>query len=208
MAQENIRAQMSRLETALLFDLVSALQPERMIEIGAGQGGSAQIIVAAMDLVGCGKLVSVEKCPQLPSIDWQGISHRAELLIGSSPQDLPKAYALLGNKDLELCLIDGDHTYSGVLADILGILPLMAAESYLLFHDAFCDQIKEAIDDALALVNDLIDCGILNRKDKNMDPDGETFWVGLRLIRIIRKYSHSECERFRNQIDKESRSKT
>lgn len=164
-------------ERLLIYTTVFGLQPQRVLEIGTLHGGSAAIICAALDAVGRGKLVCVDPKPDI-WIDWSTVAHRATLLTGYSPAILPEAQKAVGG-NFDLAYIDGGHAYEEVRADTLGVLPYMAPDSYLLFHDAHHPPVKEALDDLCATTAGLIDCGILSRY--LTEADGST-WGGIRMV--------------------------
>ena len=169
-------------ERLLLYALVFALRPARILEIGTHQGGSALIMAAALDAIGAGAIVCVDPEPAVADATWQRIAHRATLVVGASPEVLVDAGAAAG-APFDLALIDGDHGYAGVVRDLEGVLPLMAPHSYLLFHDAHFREIRSAIDDSvLAHPDELVDCGMLS-VDENVEVPGEVVWGGFRLLR-------------------------
>jgi cephalosporin hydroxylase len=74
------------------------------------------------------------KAPLRPEI-LAGIPARKEI-IGKSGSDAVKAkVAALGLK-YDLIIIDGDHTYEGVKADVENYLPWLADGGFLMFHDS------------------------------------------------------------------------
>ncbi len=94
----------------------------------------------------------------------------------------------------DFALIDGDHSYEGVLKDIEGILPLLADEAYLLFHDCHYFEIKEAINEALRRYpQELSDCGLMSVQQNPQKGEGaviagqQVIWGGLRLLRFARR---------------------
>ena len=83
--------------------------------------------------------------------------------------------------------IDGNHTYEGLRADIDGVLPLLADNAYLLFHDAHYTGVKRAIDEAVAATSQLVDCGLISIEPTVLtDNDQTTTWAGMRLLRFQR----------------------
>jgi predicted O-methyltransferase YrrM len=202
-------------ENLFLYALVVAFRPRLVLEIGTWRGGSANVIVKALDEVarlvplvarwqtelgGEGeirqvesdtaesRLVCVDPNPNL-QIDWSAIAHRATLVQAPSPAALPEAHDRAGG-NFDLCFIDGGHHYLQVLADTFGVLPYMAPGSLLLYHDAFYPEVKRAVDEAVATAVGLTDCGIVGRF-KLFDYKGavgpkDVAWDGLRLVRVGR----------------------
>lgn len=177
-------------ERVTMYSLIYGLKPRYYLEIGTFQGGSAVIVCGAMDDTGYGQLVCVDPNPRLATETWEQIRHRTTLITGNSPEVLPRAAEAVPEK-FDFALIDGDHSYEGVLKDVEGILPLLANEAYLLFHDSHYFEIKNAIDDALKKYpNQLSDCGLLSVEQNPQDQfvDGQqVIWGGLRLLRFQRK---------------------
>lgn len=185
------RAEMLKPERVLLYALVYGRRPKCCLEIGTFRGGSSVIICAAMDDAGCGRLVCVDPAPRLDDATWQAIQHRAILFDQPSPQVLTKAAQAVADK-FDFVLIDGDHSYQGVLNDVEGVLPLLADEAYLLFHDSHYVEVRQAIETALKRHSkQLMDCGLLSVEHKppgELSPiDGQPItWGGLRLLRYQR----------------------
>jgi len=177
---------MSMGERVVLYALVYGLRPDRVLEIGTFRGGSSMIISAALDDVGSGNLVCVDPVPQVAPDNWAQIEHRATMLAGPSPAILDQATAAAGGR-FDFALIDGDHSYDGVIADIEGTLPLMADDAHILFHDAHYFEVAEALVETLTRHPDvLIDCGMIST-EQTQDPasGGErpVIWGGLRMLR-------------------------
>lgn len=169
-------------ERLTLYTLVYGLRPQRCLEIGTNQGGSAMIMVAAMDDVGQGRLICVDPNPVVLPENWAQIEHRATLLKGFSPEVLVEARNHAGGM-FNFVLIDGDHSKEGVQRDIEGVLPFTAPNGYLLCHDAHYEPVAHGIDEKLELHrNELVDCGLLT-VDRSPDPTPGIFWGGLRLLR-------------------------
>ena len=169
-------------ERLMLYSLVRGLRPARVLEIGTHKGGSAMIMVAALDEIGAGLLVCIDPAPVVTDEHWRLIAHRATLLTGSSPAVLEQARATAGGL-FGFAFVDGDHTYGGVLRDIEGVLPVLADDAHLLFHDAHFREVRQAIDEALLRhPQRLIDCGMLS-VEENPDPEHDAVWGGLRLLR-------------------------
>lgn len=173
-------------ERLLLFSLVRALRPSRLLEIGTHKGGSAMIIVAALDDIGAGSLVCIDPTPLVSEENWGRIAHRATLLTGSSPEVLEEALAVAGGS-IDFAFIDGDHGYAGVVRDIRGVLPILADGAYMLFHDAHYREVRQAIDFSIRRQSGrLVDCGMLSVEENPEPGRDDVVWGGLRLLRYAR----------------------
>lgn len=173
-------------ERVVLYSTIIGLRPRRSLEIGTHKGGSAVIIVAALDDIGEGSLVCVDPNPMVAPEHWHPIVHRATLIAGGSPEVLPQAYKAAGGR-FDFALIDGDHETSGVIRDIEGVLPLLEEQAYLLFHDAHFVGVRNGIDQMLRKYSGrLVDCGLLS-VEKTPDAQPGVAWGGLRLLKFSRR---------------------
>jgi len=147
-------------ERVMIYALVLGLEPERVLEIGTAHGGTAWIIVQAMDDVGRGELICVD--PE-PTWTWEindDIAHRATLVTGKSPGALAECARLAGGP-FDLVLIDGDHSTDAVRADVEGVLPYVSGRGRLVFHDWHHPPVWDAIQTSLAWHTNLFDAGRL-----------------------------------------------
>ncbi|MCA9946212.1 MAG: class I SAM-dependent methyltransferase [Ardenticatenaceae bacterium] len=176
---------MSRAERLLLYTLIFTLRPSRYLEIGTFQGGSALVVNAALDALNSQTpLICVDPEWNVAPEDWQKIEHRATFIEGYSPAILPKAEEAAGGK-FDFVLIDGDHSYEGVLRDARGVLPHLAPNAYLLFHDSFFTNVARGLNQfANENANQLVDFGSLTREVtvEAHEEKGAIQWGGLRLM--------------------------
>lgn len=180
---------MTRAERLLLYALIFGLRPQRYLEIGTLYGGSALITAAAMDAVeNPGRLVCVDPRPQIAPEHWKRLAPRTTLVKGFSPDVLPRAVEV-ANGPFDFVLIDGDHSYAGVLRDANSVLPLVADGAYLLFHDSFFSDVAQALHDfAVRHLDQIVDFGSLTREvTLQSRPESDlTHWAGLRLMQVRR----------------------
>ena len=180
---------MSRAERLLLYTLAFCLRPKRYLEIGTFKGGSALLVNTALNSLHVeGRLVCVDLQPQIDPAHWWLLKLRTTLLTGYSPAILPQAREAAGGL-FDFILIDGDHTYQGVLNDGLGVLPFAADGAYLLFHDSFLPDVARAIDEmARQQAHEIADFGTLTREvTVPIDSAGQSVeWGGLRLLQVRR----------------------
>lgn len=175
-------AEMLISERLLLFALVLGLRPKSVLEIGVFAGGSSAIILEALAAVGQGgALYSVEpnELPPAPHNSfWVTVR-------GKSPDDLAHI-AGMSPHPFDFVLIDGDHSYEAVLADIEGVIPYLAETAYLLFHDACNPEVREAIGAGVARHNGwMADCGLLCNTSVRLE-HMQADYYGMRLVRFQR----------------------
>jgi predicted O-methyltransferase YrrM len=183
-----VPAEMQLSERLLLYSLIYGLKPAVCLEIGVFKGGSALIICAALDDIGQGRLIAIDPVPKISTDDWERLARRTEFIYEPSPGATARAYEI-AKQAFDFVLIDGDHTYEGVLQDLEGVLPYLAEQAYLLFHDCHYPEVGQAIDHALQTYPDrLTDCSILSVGKTQVRTDqtaGPVDWGGFRLIRFV-----------------------
>ena len=173
-------------ERVAIYGLVFGLQPKRCLEIGTFRGGSTAIICGALDDTGFGEVACVDPSPRVDPALWARLGSRCRMFEGPSPDILPEVGREVG-EPFDFAFIDGNHTYDFVKRDIVGVLPLLADEAHLLFHDANYPDVKRAIDESVAAHRELVDCGLVSVEPTIFrDGDTVTTWAGLRLLRFRR----------------------
>jgi len=179
-------AQMTISERTVLYALIFGLRPQRTLEIGTCEGGSALIIKAALDDIGSGALVCIDPRPVIAPQHWEQLRSRTTLLEGCSPDLLPKAREVAGGP-FDFALIDGDHETPGLVRDIEGAMEVLADGAYMIFHDAHYMGVADGIELMLGRHRDrLTDCGFVSVEQTFEDRkvDGrQVIWGGLRLLR-------------------------
>ena len=188
----NAPALMAPQERVLLYSLVFAVDPERCLEIGTNRGGSAAIIVAALDdLGGDGLLVCVDPERLFSEELWADIQHRAVFVQGASPLALAGIDRLAGGP-FDVVNIDGLHDYDHTLADARGVLPYLADEAYILFHDAYYYEVEQAVDQFLRENNGILtDSGVLSHSPNPEEATPERVWGGIRVLRFRKSQAPS-----------------
>lgn len=173
-------AKLNTAERMILFSLVLGLRPYMSLEIGTLWGGSAQIICAALDMIGEGGLVCVDPNPQLSEQTHDRIIHRVNVITGSSPQDVPPG-------PFDFIFIDGDHSGEAVARDLSRSLEVASVGAYILLHDDHHPAVHNAINASLrAHPRTLTDCGLLSVGQTHEVCAEGNLWGGLRLLHFTR----------------------
>lgn len=153
-------SEMSVPERLFLYSLIRGNRPRCVLEIGSRHGGSASIIAAAMEDIDRGhpgRIFGIDPGPEI-TVPKRKFFGRFELIIEPSPQAITTARQKAG-EPFDFVLIDGLHIYSQVKKDLLGVLPHLADESFILLHDAFHQGISKAIGEVVSADERLFDCG-------------------------------------------------
>ena len=137
---------MSVSERFALTGMLARLRPKAALEIGTHFGGSLQALAAHCDEVhsiDIDPTVRSELAPKFPNVHFH---------TGPSQTLVPQVIADIAQRGrcLEFVLVDGDHTASGVRADVEAILhhtPLTTL--HIVMHDSFnpdCRRGLKAVD--------------------------------------------------------------
>jgi cephalosporin hydroxylase len=114
-------------------ELLYELRPDVIVETGTRYGGSASYIASLCDLLGHGRVITIdvedqEGRPQHPRIQY---------LLGSSvaPETLQAVREQIGNGNRVLVVLDSDHSRDHVLAELRGYADLVSPGSYVVVED-------------------------------------------------------------------------
>jgi cephalosporin hydroxylase len=130
----------SPLDLWVLQEAISQLRPALLIEIGSYRGGSALFYAQLMDLLGTGRVVSIDL--QRPA----GVEHpRVEFVEGDSlaPEIIERARAEADAVEGPvLVILDGDHSRGHVRGELEAYAPLVTPGSLLLSQDGLVDELE------------------------------------------------------------------
>lgn len=129
-----------------LLTVVARLQPQRLLEIGTGHGGSfylwtvaapADAVIVSIDLPPWelddpGEAQKLRQLQRLGRGTQRVHCIRADSHAVSSRESLGR---VLGSAPLDFLFIDGDHSYAGVKRDWLDYAPLVRPGGLIALHD-------------------------------------------------------------------------
>ena len=125
------RAQMSFGERAALEGVLAQLRPRLAVEIGTAAGGSLDRIAHYSEQVHSIDVSHDELTGTLPE--------NVRLHTGPSAQILPTLLAEFSRagRSLDFALVDGDHSFEGVIGDLRALLEASCtARAVILVHDS------------------------------------------------------------------------
>lgn len=127
-----------------VYSFAKVHKPELVVEVGSYAGGTAVGWARAMKENGRGRIICVDMdvysrgtFPELTAknIHATGFSEeRLELLGGNSRELIPRLSEKYTGQ-VDIYLVDGDHTYEGALADLENGRRMMRRGGYILVHD-------------------------------------------------------------------------
>jgi len=119
--------------------IIFAQQPDWIIECGAFEGGATLFFAHLLDLIGKGRVISVDICER------EGVWHekvrqhpRVTCLPGSStdPAVVSQVHELVGEGRNNFVILDSLHTKAHVLGELEAYSPLLGSGNYLIVEDS------------------------------------------------------------------------
>jgi len=121
------------LDLWLYQEMIHRLRPDVIVETGTAFGASAHFLAHMMDIVGTGRVITVdvEHRPNRPE------HARITYLTGSSvaPEIVAQVHDLVGRAETVLVLLDSDHSRDHVRAELDAYHGLVTRGSYLVVED-------------------------------------------------------------------------
>lgn len=116
-------------------EMIGALRPDVIIECGTHWGGSALFLASMCQLVGTGRVITVDLYPK-PNRPTHGL---IEYIEGSSVDDMVIANVRrrVGPRSNALVILDSDHTRDHVLREIKAYKDFVPVDGYLVVEDTF-----------------------------------------------------------------------
>jgi cephalosporin hydroxylase len=114
-------------------EMIQEIRPDVIVETGTFLGGTALFLASICDLVGHGRVITIDIQPQadLPPHD------RISYLQGSSTSGevLDEVRRAVGEDGRVMAILDSDHHAEHVLAELRAYAPLVSTGSYLVVED-------------------------------------------------------------------------
>jgi cephalosporin hydroxylase len=130
-------------------EVVFAVQPDVIIETGVAHGGSLVFYASLAKAMGRGRVIGVdiEIRPQnRAAIEQHFLAPYISLVEGDSvaPGTLDRVRALTKPDERVLVLLDSNHTYEHVMAELKAYAPLVSKGSYIVAMDGIMGEVAGA----------------------------------------------------------------
>lgn len=117
--------------------IIVAMRPDVIIEIGTKYGGSAVYLAHLCDLLGHGRVIGVDihhgflrpEVPQHP---------RIQLIVSDACEAFPQVRAMVGPEERVLVIEDSSHTYDNTLAVLRTYSGFTRPGDYFIVEDSIC----------------------------------------------------------------------
>ncbi|MEO6197377.1 MAG: CmcI family methyltransferase [Dehalococcoidia bacterium] len=170
-------------------EVIFETKPDIIVECGTYMGGSALYMASLFDLIGEGKIVTVDIESRLEHPKHR----RIEYITGSSIDDavVEEVRRRIGEHDRVMVILDSDHSEGHVAKELRAYAPMVSLDGYLIVEDTningnpvyenFGPGPKEALDAFLRDVNDF-----------EVDRSREKFFVSFNPGGWLRRVSRSD----------------
>ncbi len=134
-----VKAYKNPLDTWIYQEIIYEIKPDIIIEIGSAQGGSTLYFAHLLDIMGKGKVISID----MNRTEYNVKHNRIIEITGDSfaPETIEKVSSLCRGKTV-LAVHDGDHTKEGVLKDLNAYSGLISKGSYFIIEDGIIDLFR------------------------------------------------------------------
>ncbi|MDH4180125.1 MAG: cephalosporin hydroxylase family protein [Armatimonadota bacterium] len=160
-------------------EIIREVKPNLIVETGTAHGGSALFLACMCDLVGLGKVITIdiEEKPGRPAHD------RITYLLGPSTSDeiVRRVVQAIGDGDRVMVILDSDHRRDHVLAELVVYSKLVTPGSYLIVEDTnighpvqpeLVPGPREAVQEFLAANPDFVADGAREKFHLTFNPSG------------------------------------
>jgi cephalosporin hydroxylase len=164
-------------------EILYELRPEAIVETGTASGGSALFLASVCDLLGQGKIISVDiEDAERPQHD------RVTYLTGSSvaPKIVDRVVEFVGDAAPVLVILDSDHSREHVLEELRAYSPVVTPGSYLIVEDTNVNGhpvLPEHGPGPMEAVDEFLD----SAPEFSVDPEREKFFLTFNPRGFLRK---------------------
>jgi cephalosporin hydroxylase len=136
-------------EDALRYqEAVFRLQPDVIIETGVAHGGSAVFSASLCKLMGKGRVIAVDieiRPHNRARIERHPLAPLITLIEGSStaPEIMNKVRSLIAPDQSVLVMLDSDHSFNHVTAELEAYAPLVTQDSWIVATDGIMQDLED-----------------------------------------------------------------
>jgi cephalosporin hydroxylase len=129
--------------------VIHRVRPDVIVETGTAHGGSAVFYASILELLGNGRVLSVDveiRPHNRRAIDAHALAHRIRLIEGSSvaPETVARVREAIRSGERVLVALDSNHTRVHVAQELEHYAPLVTPGSYLVVFDGVMKDLADA----------------------------------------------------------------
>ncbi len=122
------------LDAWVLQELISELRPTTVVEVGCFRGGTMLYLATLLDVLGAGRVVGVDKRPEL--VDRRVLDHsRVEFVAGRATEVVDQVAATIDDDGPVMVIEDSNHLETHTLEVCRAYGQLVTVGSYLIVED-------------------------------------------------------------------------
>lgn len=114
-------------------EMIYELRPDWIIETGTNAGGSSKFFASVCDLIGHGRVISIDVDPA-PDYEHERITYITAS--STAPETVERVRGLVEGSGSVLVTLDSDHTRDHVLREMELYAPLVTVGNYLVVEDS------------------------------------------------------------------------
>jgi cephalosporin hydroxylase len=135
-------------DIVIMQELIWKIRPDVIVETGFAHGGSAIFYASILELLGRGRVISVEveiRKYNRVAVMAHPLSHRIEMIEASSiePATVAEVKRRIADGQKVLVTLDSNHSYAHVLRELELYAPLVGEGSYLVAMDGAQQWVAE-----------------------------------------------------------------
>jgi len=128
-------------------EVIFATRPDVIIECGVARGGSVLFMASILELIGKGIVVGVDidiRPHNRATIEANSMARRIRLIEGSSiaPATVGRVRCEITPGASVMVVLDSDHSYEHVLAELRAYAPLVTRGQYLVVADTLLGRLR------------------------------------------------------------------
>ena len=131
---EKYQAKQDPAEMMRFFDIVEVIKPKTVLEIGVDHGGTIRLWDVLIEPPE-GLIIGVDI--KRPFDTFENARNKVELVIGDSSKvdTVENVRKVLGNRQVDMLFIDGDHSDEGIDSDYRNYAPFVRSGGIIGLHD-------------------------------------------------------------------------
>lgn len=180
-------------------EIIHEIKPDFIIEIGCMYGGSTLYFANLLDVIGKGKVISVDI-----QRDYYEVKHERIIEItgdSASPDVINQVYSLCKDKSV-LVIHDGDHSKVQVLKDLRAYADLVSLNSYFIIEDTANEFMTE--NESSEGPFEAVETFLKENSDFTVDKECERYILTYAMNGFLKKIKNSNNNLHNNAKDKKS----
>jgi cephalosporin hydroxylase len=126
-------------------ELVWTERPDVIVETGIAHGGSLVFFASLFEAMGHGRVIGIDidiRAPNRSALEAHPLAGRIEMIEASSatPETAAAVAAKIAPGEKVMLILDSDHSYGHVLAELRALAPLVGIGSFVIVEDGIIEH--------------------------------------------------------------------